>query len=201
MMNITKQLILVASFLAMTGGAPAIAADAAGQPASSFGIIDMNRVIKGTEVAKDVFAQMESKRKEYQVSISKEEDALRSAEEAILKKKDSLSKDEFEKKRKEFEENVISGQKLVHNRKRILDQAYNASMGDLRNEAAKIVADIAKEKNYTAVFTQDAVMISTPSLDMTDAVIERMNKKIKKMAIDWNAASAIAEESTGGKKK
>jgi Skp family chaperone for outer membrane proteins len=181
--------------LSATAPAPAPAAPAAVAPATapaplSFGVIDMNKIMQVTDAAKDVFSQLEVKRKEYQVNISKEEDALRAAEQAILKQRDSLSKDDFDKKRKEFEDKVMAGQKLVQDRKRILDQAFSSSMGRLRNEAVKIVADVAKERNYSAVFTQDAVMISTPSLDMTDVVIERMNKSVKKIPVDWAASAA-----------
>jgi Skp family chaperone for outer membrane proteins len=170
--------------------APAFAADEPASAASAFGVVDMNKVMQITDVAKDIFSQMEVKRKEYQTNISKEETSLRAAEQEILKQKDSLSKDEFDKKRKEFEEKVINGQKFVQERKRILDQAFSSSMGNLRGEAIKIVAEVAKERNYSAVFTQDAVMISTPSLDMTGVVIERMNKSVKKIPIDWSASTA-----------
>ncbi|MBI3441363.1 MAG: OmpH family outer membrane protein [Proteobacteria bacterium] len=201
--NMTKKMVLVMVFLAVcvAGMLPVAAVGDTALPAATFGVVDMNRVMRTTEVAKDIFSQMESKRKEYQVSIAKEEDALRSSEQAIMKQKDSLSKDEFDKKRKEFEEKVIRGQKLVQDRKRILDQAFNSSMGSLRNEAAKIVADIAKEKNYMAVLTQDAVMISAPSLDMTDMVIERMNKGVKKIPIDWAATAATVENAANGDRK
>ncbi|MCE9508570.1 MAG: OmpH family outer membrane protein [Alphaproteobacteria bacterium] len=187
----TKRIALLIGFWAMLLlAAPAFAADEPAPAAQTFGVIDMNKVMQITNVAKDIFSQMEVKRKEYQANISKEETSLRAAEQEILKQKDSLSKDEFEKKRKEFEEKVVNGQKLVQERKRILDQAFSSSMGNLRGEAIKIVAEVAKERNYSAVFTQDAVMISTPNLDMTDVVIERMNKQVKKIPIDWSASTA-----------
>lgn len=203
-MNMIRRMLFVLSVLALGGlASPAVAVDTPPPAAAAtFGVLDMNKILKVTEVAKDIFSQLESKRKEYQVSIGKEEEALRAAEQEILKQKDSLSKDDFEKKRKEFEEKVLGGQKLVQERKRILDQAFNSSMGGLRNEAAKIVAEIAKEKNYSAVFTQDAVMISAPNLDMTDIVIEKMDKTVKKMPIDWAAMAPPSDvPAKGGKKK
>lgn len=186
----TKRTALLIGLWMMILAAPAFAADEPASAASAFGVVDMNKVMQITDVAKDIFSQMEVKRKEYQTNISKEETSLRAAEQEILKQKDSLSKDEFDKKRKEFEEKVINGQKFVQERKRILDQAFSSSMGNLRGEAIKIVAEVAKERNYSAVFTQDAVMISTPSLDMTGVVIERMNKSVKKIPIDWSASTA-----------
>ena len=199
-MNTVKGTILAMSAtMIMAFAVPAYAAgEAATAPAASaptFGVVDMSKVLQVTDAAKDIFSQLEGKRKEYQGQIAHEEDTLRSAEQEIMKQKDTLSKDEFEKKRAGFEEKVIEGQKLVQTRKHTLDVAFNTSMTSLRREAAKIVADIAHDKHYSAVFTQDAVMISTPDLDMTDMVIERMNQNVKKIPIDWTAASATDDGS------
>lgn len=188
-----KRAFFLMSFLAMMAlAAPAFSADGAAPAAQIFGIVDMNKVMQTTEAAKDIFSQMEVRRKQYQTDISKEETALRAAEQDILKQRESLSKEAFEKKRKEFEEKVVNGQKFVQDRKRILDQAFSKSMGTLRNEAIKVVADIAETRKYSAVFTQDAVMISAPGLDMTGTVIEQLNKNVKKIPIDWSASTAAA---------
>lgn len=198
-MKTFKKAILLAGAVALLRLAvPAFAAET---PAiQSFGVVDMNKVLQMTDAAKEIFNQLESKRKEYQSQISKEEEKLRSAEQEILKEKDSLSKEAFDKKRREFEESLVNGQKLVQDRKMTLDHAFNTSMAKLRNEAAKIIAKVAEERRYTAVLTQDAVMISTNDMDMTGVVIERMNKGVKKIPVDWTPPAAAAEK-TGKKKK
>jgi outer membrane protein len=194
-MKTMKKTMMAAAVVMMAGfAAPALAADAPAAGGQTFGVVDMNKVMQVTSAAKDILSQLEAKRKEYQGQISKEEDSLRSAEQEIVKQKDTLTKEAFDAKRKAFEEKYLSGQKLVQDRKRILDQAYNTSMTNIRREAAKIVANIAQEKHYSAVFTQDAVMISTPDLDMTDTVIERMNKDVKKISVDWAAAASASSE-------
>jgi outer membrane protein len=186
-MNTMKKALLAAGIAAIAAlSGPALAADAAG---TSFGVVDMSKVMQTTDAAKDIFSQMEAKRKEYQAQISKEEDSIRSSEQELVKQKDTLSKEDFAAKRGAFEEKVIKGQKMLQDRKRTLDQAFNTAMGKLRHEAAKIVASIAKEKGYGAVFTEEAVMISSPALDMTEAVVAQMNKNVKKIPIDWKVAA------------
>ena len=83
----------------------------------------------------------------------------------------------------------------------ILDQGFNSSLNRLRHEAANIIKDIAKEKNYAAVLNQDTVIISIPSLDITDEVVARMNKSVKKMAVDWTVPQDQAAAPHDGKKK
>ena len=154
----------------------------------TFGVVDMSRVMQTTVAAKDIFSQLDKRREEYQVLISKEEEGLRVARQEIEKQKGSLSREEFDKERRKFEKKVVSGQEFVNSRKQILDQAFNDSMSNLRDEAAKIVAKIAKEKSYSVVFTQNAVMLSDPSFDITDIVIGRLNKSVKKFPVTWPAS-------------
>ena len=213
-MKTIKNTVLIMGIFTLAAFSVPTQATAAPSPAAApaagltFGIVDMNKIMQTTDAAKDIFSQMEVKRKEYQTQISKEEDSLRSAEQEIVKQKDKLPKDAFETKRKAFEDKVLQGQKLVQDRKKILDQAFNSAMSNLRHEAAKIVATAAKEKHYSAVFTEDAVMISTPELDMTDVVIDQMNTTVKKIPVDWAAATAAAStddtsdaKTSGGSKK
>lgn len=192
MIKLSVLALSVVSMMSFT--APAFAADAAAHASLTFGVIDMNKVLRDTDAAKDVFSQLEVKRKEYQTQISKEEDTLRAADQAIMKEKEKLSKEEFEKKRKEFEMKVVDAQKLVQERKSTLDRAFNGSMIQVRNAAAKIVAAVAKEKGYSTVFTNDAVMMSADELDMTTVVIERMNKDVKKMKVDWSTPVATEKK-------
>lgn len=151
----------------------------------SFGVIDMSRVMKESDAAKGIFKELDSKRGEYQKQVQKEEDALRTAEQEILKQKDKMSEDEFKKARAGFEEKLIAAQKQVQTRKKTLDDALNTSIDKLRAAAAKETAAVAKEKGYAAVFTQDAVMLAEPGLDLTDEVVKRLNASTKKIPIQW----------------
>jgi Skp family chaperone for outer membrane proteins len=77
---------------------------------------------------------------------------------------------------------------LIAGREKILDQALTKSMMKLRMEVGKVVAAVAQEKHYAAIFTQDAMVIPTPQLDITDEVIARTNQQVKKIPVDWAAA-------------
>src|SRR4051812_4284346 len=192
-MKTIKKTIVIMGISAMAGlslpalaaNAPAPAAPAMAAPAVglTFGIVDMNKVMQTTDAAKDIFNQMEAKRKEYQAQISKEEDTLRAAGQDLEKQKGTLAKEAYEQKGKALQEKFVNEQKLVQDRKRIMDQAFAGAISKLRTEATRIVDGIAKERHYSAVFTEDAVMISTPDLGMTDIVIAQMNKDIKKIPI------------------
>lgn len=200
-MKIIKKTILMMGVSALAAfSAPAMASDApaAGQASGqTFGIIDMRKVMNTSDAAKDVISQIEAKSKEYQSQISKDEDSLRSSEQELMKQKDTLSKEAFDDKYKALAEKGQQEQKLVQEKKNILDRAFDGAMNTLRQDAAGIVRVEAKDKHYSAVFLADAVMMSTPDLDMTDAVIEELNKTVKNIPVDWASAMAVSDAVAG----
>lgn len=172
-----------------TGGAQAAEEAAKAQAAFPIGVIDMNKIMQATDAAKGIFTELEGKRKEYQTQIEKEESVLRTAEQEILKQKDSLSKEDFDKKRKGFEEKLVSAQKMVQEKKRTLDLVYGESMNKLRDRATQVIADVAKEKGLAVVLTEDAVVLAVQSMSITEEVITRMNKSVKKIPVEWTPKS------------
>lgn len=151
----------------------------------SFGVIDMTRVMKETDAAKGIFSALESKRSEYEKQIQKEGDTLAQLEKDIIAKKPKMNEEEFNKSRKDFEDKLVKAQKMVQERKQTLDKGMADGINKLRAEAAKITADVAKERGYASVLTQEAVVLAEPSLDVTDEVVKRLNAKVKKIDIKW----------------
>lgn len=180
-MKTAMTFVIAALLLALAPAGVSLAAEV------KLGVVDMSKLMESTEAAKGIFNELEGKRKEFQTQIAQEEESLRTAEKEIVKKKDTLSKIEFDAKRKEFEDKVAEAQKMVQERKKTLDQGYISSVQSLKLEAAKIVADIAREKGLSAVLTQDAVILAEPEMDITQQVIAQMNAKVKKIPVDWSA--------------
>lgn len=151
----------------------------------AFGVIDMTRVMKETDAAKGILSELEAKRKEYEGQIEKEGDSLSKLEKDIIAKKGKMSEEEFNKARADFEKKIADAQKMVQDRKVTFDKAFADAINKLRAEAAKYTAEVAKERGYSAVMTQDAVVLAEPSLDVTDEVIKRLNANVKKISIKW----------------
>lgn len=153
--------------------------------AENYGVVDMNRVMRESEAAKGIFAELDTKRKEFQEQIAKEKSGLQAMEQDIMKKKSSMSAEEFDKKRKEFQDKALAAEKRMQERKRGLDQAFSETMKKFRTEVLKVTADIAKNKSYTAIFNQEAMILADPKMDITSSVIEGVNKDVKKIAVAW----------------
>lgn len=156
---------------------------------SSYAIVDMNKVMREATAGDGIRTELNAKSKQFHTELENQDKSLTAEKEALAQKRESMSSDDFEKKVKELQNKYGNAERLLQERRRTLDVASNTSRNKLLTEATKIIADIAKEKGYGTVFTQEAVLLADPELDITDEVVKRMNSSVKKIAIDWNAAN------------
>lgn len=163
--------------------APAVAAE---QPLS-LAIVDMNRVMHKAVAAEAIRKEVGVKYKQFQAEIDKMEKELHTDKEALDKKMAGMSEAEREKQEKAFRARIDKIERLMQERKQTLTTANNSSMRKLMEEVTKILGDMAKKKSYDAILTQEAVILAAKTMDITDEVLERLNKDVKKIDIDWSA--------------
>jgi Skp family chaperone for outer membrane proteins len=184
--------IMAAAAVIVAAGLFAPAAHAADTPAMpaatrgvTIGILDMDRVMRESTAAKGIVSEVEAKRKVFEDQINKEEKSLLDTEKSIMAEKSKLSDAEFAKKRDDFEKKVADGKKMLQDRRQTLDKAFGASMGKLRTEVLKISADIAKERSYDMILSDEAVVMAEPAYDITTDVVARLNKSVTKVPVEW----------------
>jgi outer membrane protein len=147
-------------------------------PASVVAVVDVQFILQEAVASKSIQKQLEAQRETYQNEISKQEDRLRAVEQELNRQRSVLSPDDFGQKRREFEQQVADVQRTVQARKRVLDQAFNESMTKVRDTVLQIVTEVAGEQKATLVLAKQQVVLAEKSLDLTSAVLERVNRKL-----------------------
>lgn len=177
---------LVAVFLLGSAPATASAPVVVGSDASiKFGIMDLDGVMRRSAAGEDILKTANAKRKEYEGQIAKEEAALKKQKDDIIVKREKMSEAEFETQRKAFEKKASDAFKLVQERKQSLDYGVNQSMKKLREEVLKITAEIARTRGLDAVFSDDSIILAERGFDISDEVLEQLNKRVKKIPVDF----------------
>lgn len=188
-MKMKKTQTLLAAFFTvlMLAPAPVMAAEnaPAAAKASTFGIMNMDGILKDSVAGEEIIKAVNAKRKEYETLIAKEEADLKKEKEGIVAKRDKMNEAEFDAQRKAFEQKATTAFKKVQERKQTLDYAFNQSMTKLREEALKIAAEIARTRGLEAVFNDDAVILAETSYDISPEVLERLNKDVKKVPVNF----------------
>ncbi len=172
-------LLLFSGFMFMG----AISSSALAQPALKIAILDLESIRRNALAIKDIRGQIGNFRKGFQEDIKKEEDALRSANKELAKKRTLLGPEAFAKERRLFEQKVVGLQKLVRQRKVDLDRALAKAMLVVEKKMNGIMADVATKRGATLVLRRQHTVLVDRSMDMTKEVLTRLNAELKTVAV------------------
>lgn len=163
--NLAALVILAGSALAI----PAFAAEIA--------IVDTNLVAEKATAVSKIREQIEKKAEDYQKDSSRKEEYFKKKYEDLEKQKATLSKEAYEKKNNELGQEFNEAQKKVQETRSTLDKAYVEAMRSFDKVFTEVVQEEAKKVGAKAVLQKTQTVYVDPSLDITDQVIESVNKK------------------------
>lgn len=147
-------------------------------------VIDVQKIMQESNASKGITKSFESLRDSYQKEISALEDKLRKNEDELRKQQTVLSPEALATKRRDFEKQVADVQKTVQTRKRALETSLNEAMAVVHKTMVEVVADISRERGANLVLARQQFVLVDTQLDVTDMVMERVNKKLPQVALN-----------------
>ncbi|MDQ2101371.1 OmpH family outer membrane protein [Azospirillum isscasi] len=187
-MQFSKLRALVAAGAVLAGVAMAAPSFAQDKPTDTLkapviAVVDVQKIMQESNASKGVSKSFESLRETYQKEIASLEDKLRKSEEELRKQQTVLAPDALANKRRDFEKQVGEVQKTVQSRKRALENALNEAMAVVHKNMVEIVADVARERGANLVLARQQFVLVDTQIDVTDVVLERVNKKLPQVAL------------------
>tara|TARA_B100001057_G_scaffold183796_1_gene184474 strand:- start:1634 stop:2143 length:510 start_codon:yes stop_codon:yes gene_type:complete len=141
--------------------------------------LNLDNIVQQSIPGKIILKELESLRKENINKFKSKESELKSKENDIIKKKNILSKEEFETK-------LISLNKemKVYNdeRKKIylqFEEIKKKRLNDFLEKITPIIEIFVKENSINLVLNEKNLFIASKKFDITNDIIQIVNKKIK----------------------
>lgn len=182
--------LLLAATPAMAQQAPQKPAATAKKPAAAkkkivvkLAVINIEGIRINAKVARDIRSQISKYRKVFRTDIEKEEREIRKANEEMAKQRAILSPDAFIEERKKFELRLIQVQRQVQARKRALDKSQAEAFTKVQEALNEVVIKVAKENNLTLILRSDQVVFWAQALDITEAVLRRLDAKLPSLEV------------------
>lgn len=188
MMRFRSTLFAAASAVAIVcslSATPALA-QASLMQETKIAVADVQVVMSQSTAMKAISDQMNSKLKAYQSEFEKKQTALRKEEQELIKQRTALTKEAFEEKVKSFQGKEIAAQKDAAETKAKFDNAYGRAMGQVQKAAGEIATDLAKEKGFAIALVTSQLLYADPSLNITDDVLARLNKKLPNVTVTFD---------------
>ena len=148
------------------------------------GLIDIDGVLRASSGTVRVRELLDEQRLAFQQEFTQRETELQQVERQLMDSKLMLSQEAFDQQLAEFQANVTELQRQIQYRRQSLDIAFQEAQNDLRNIALDIVKEIARERTLDLVLVRDAALIYVPGLNISDAVLERLNERTKNARIE-----------------
>lgn len=161
----------VASFLIVT------VAGAAEKPA--IGYVDVRAVLLESKAGQQHKTEMEKYVKDKQAALKKDEEKLRTQQQALDKEMLTLTDAQKQEKQRGFQEKVKVLQKDAQDADRELRQKDNEYTNKAVEEIRAIIAEVAKEEKLSLVLgkTEMSVLYAEEGMDITPKVMQKMDSR------------------------
>ena len=170
--------IALLAVLALTGFTGPVRAES-----PSIAIVDVEKIMAESKAAKDLRAQLDAKKESFQKEFAGKEKQLKETEDSLIKERETLSPEEFAKKRKAYEEKVMETRKLFDKSRNSLEKGLAGAMGEMNKTIVEATAAVAEEKGYDVVMRRENVLIAANALDITKDVLAKIDAKVSKIQL------------------
>ncbi len=146
-------------------------------------IVDTQELMSKSKAARSIQKQGVALREKYQGKIESIEKDLKKLEGALVKASKGKSKDDFLKKQKAFQDNVLESKKTVAELNQKMDKAVGSALKKLKDEIIEIVEGIADDNQYDIVLSNTNVLVVSDKIDITDNVMKKLNDEVSSISV------------------
>ncbi len=179
-LHVVTTTCVLAAVLVIAGLAPAAAQTL---PDVRIAVIDYSLIQQNSTALIDIKSQIERRRQIYEEEITLQEQALRAEDQELVRERSILAADAFAQKRREFEARVAEVQRIVQERKRELDQAYQFGQEQVQRTVIEIIAELSEVYGFNLVLGRQQIVFADSALNISEEVLLRLNERLPRVEL------------------
>lgn len=144
--------------------------------AEKFAYVSIDRIGDSYQKAKDYMKQLEDRGNTYSAEVEKKRNEVKQFQDKL----NLLSEKEREAKNTELDAKIKSLQEFVQEKQSDLRKEDFDKTMEISNDILKVIQKYAEKESYTFVFNAAALTYQPKNLDITDKIIDLLNKNYKK---------------------
>jgi outer membrane protein len=141
--------------------------------------VDMDKIIATSNAGKKAQSSMDKFAKKENQKFDNIESNLKKKEQEILNQKNILSKEEFDKKVKSFQTEILKLRKEKVEFNRSIIKKNKEATNKMVNEINKILTQYASDNSVSLVIQKKNIIIGKTNLDITPEILKEFNNKVK----------------------
>ncbi len=146
--------------------------------------LDVNLLLSESEVGKYVNSNLKKISDDNNEENKKFEAELKSDEEKLLTQQNILKKEDYEKKISELRNKIKLYQEKKNSKNKDLNSIRNKAGNKILKSINEIMTEYSKKNSISLVITKQSIIIGKTELDVTNDILELLNKKITKLELN-----------------
>ena len=146
--------------------------------------LDVNYLLSESAVGKYVNSNLKKISDDNNEVYKNFEAELKSDEEKLLTQQNILKKEDYEKKLSELRNKFKSYQDKKNKKNKELNLLRNNAGNKILKNINEIMTEYSKKNSISLVITKQSIIIGKTELDVTNDILELLNKKITKLELN-----------------
>ena len=145
--------------------------------------VDMKFIMNNSLAGKSIIKQLNKKNESSQKKFKDKEKKLKDEEKKIIYQKNVLNENEYLLKAQSYKKKVddykLSRNKMIND----ISKMKNKAQKKLTDSLSSILAEYAKKNSVAYIIPKENIIIGRAELDVTNAILEILNSKIKNIEL------------------
>lgn len=185
-----KTLAIAAFALATLAGTAAAAQDNAGPAIPGVCVYFHDRVLAQSTAGQSVATGMQRLAQEVQTELSPYEQFIQSEAQALQQGRGAIPQDQFSQREQALNTRAQEYRQLAGAREAELRYTQATQLQAIAQAADPIVMALYTERGCGILISREVVLRTNPSMDITDAVIQRLNQALPSLSFNRMAVPA-----------
>ena len=152
-------------------------------PAAVIGVIGVPDVMRASTAAQQIERTIGERREKLNEDAAKEQAAWRELQQQLGTQRAGLSADQIRTRERELQERITNAQRSFQTRNRIIQEAAQYSLAQIERTLIAVIRQVAESRGMNLVLHRSQVALNVNEFDMTEQVVEQLNKIIPSVTI------------------
>ncbi len=157
-------------------------------------VVDTNRIQRDSQAGRAIVVQREKYQQAFNGQFESARKELQQQEMNLSKQKSVLGPQAFEERVRAFNEEVAAFQRRYQGALRALEKSTATAHNELQKATIEATSEVASEMGAGLVLHKQNVFLHDERMDVTEKVIERVNKRLPTVAFPEPEVEGIVKQ-------
>jgi len=164
----------------------------ASPPAAVVGVLGVPEVMHASTAAQEIEKVIGARREKLNEDAQKEQTVWRDMQQALAAQRTTLPPDQLRAKEHDLQERITTAQRTFRDRNRVIQEAAQYSLGQIERTLIAVIRQVSESRGMNLVLHRSQVALNVNEFDITEQVVEQVNKVLVSVNIPPEGVSPAA---------